>query len=176
MKSKLLLFSAALLVLGAAVNLNSAFAQGPNGKSFGFGLQVGEPSALTLRIWTSKMNSWDAAIGQSFMGSPHIQGGYLWHFPDAFNSRIVFLYAGVGAAVGFWSDGEHGIFIKRKGNNYWYYKDDHNINIAARGVFGLNIIPNRSPLDIFLEIDPLIGLVPDWGFDFQAAIGIRFYP
>jgi hypothetical protein len=32
-----------------------------------------------------------------------------------------------------------------------------------------------TPLDIFLEIVPILDLAPKVGFDFNGAIGIRYY-
>lgn len=157
---------------------SSVFAQGPKGKSFGIGFSVGEPTALSLRFWTSRENSWDVAVGSSYIGNPHIHADYLWHFNDAFNSRIVTLYAGVGAAVGL-GDKDGWVLVKyKKGKieNRWYYDRDHETVIAAKGTFGLNIIPRNTPLDIFLEINPIIGLSPGFGFDIMPALGIRFYP
>ena len=164
------------LLCVALIPQGSAYAQGPKGRSFGFGFSLGEPSAFTVRFWTSKMNSWDAAIGTSHLGNPHIHADYLWHFPDAFNSKIVSLYAGIGGIAGF---GERGRWFwsgEKKKKDYWYYSDDNRASIAVKGVFALNIIPRNTPLDIFVEIDPVLGLSPGFGFDFQPAVGLRFYP
>jgi hypothetical protein len=152
-------------------------AQGPKGKSFGFGLSLGDPTAVSFRIWTSRENSWEAAIGRSHFGSPHIQGGYLWHMNDVFNSRVVCLYVGAGAAIGF--GGPEGDWWFHHGHGHddeWYWDGDHEMALAARGIFGLNVIPKNTPIDIFLELDPIIGLVPGFGFDIMPAVGIRFYP
>ncbi len=155
-----------------------AQAQGPMGRSFGIGFSVGEPTAVSARIWTSRENSWDVAIGHSYVGNPHIHADYLWHFNDAFNSRIVSLYAGIGGIVGFGERGSYW-FVRYSNKNkkeYWYYHDDDSPVFAVKGVFGLNIIPRNTPLDIFLEIDPVIGIAPGFGFDIMPAVGIRFYP
>ena len=153
-------------------------AQGPQGKSFGIGFSVGEPTAVSARFWLSRENSWDAAIGSSWIGNPHIHADYLWHFNDAFNSRIVSLYAGVGGVLGF-GDKDKGWFVVwkrgKKVEERWYYGDNE-FAIAAKGVFGLNIIPRNTPLDIFLELNPILGISPGFGFDIQPALGIRFYP
>lgn len=171
----ILLEVAVLLVL---LGTDSIFAQGPQGRSFGVGFSLGEPTAVSVRIWTSRLNSWDAAIGSSAIGNPHLHGDYLWHFPDAFSSRIVSIYLGVGAVIGL-GDKDKGVFIKwKKGKveERWYYDGDNDFAVAAKGVFGLNIIPRNTPLDIFLEIDPVLGISPGFGFDIQPALGIRFYP
>ncbi len=174
MKLKPIIYAFALSLLLLASSAQEMRAQGPRGRSFGFGLQLGEPSAITGRVWTSKLNSWDMAIGASYLGSPHIQAGYLWHFPDAFNSQVVFLYAGVGGILGFRGDETDGWFIKRK--NGWYHDNNNSVVLAVRGAFGINVVPNRTPLDIFFEVDPIVGVSPEIGFDFMPSIGIRFYP
>jgi len=164
-------------VLFAVGSSMTVHAQGPQGKSFGIGFSVGEPTAVSARIWTSRQNSWDIGVGSSWIGNPHIHADYLWHFNDAFNSRIFSLYAGVGGILGTGDrdDGWFVVYKRGKKEERWYYGDD-DFAIAAKGVFGLNIIPRNTPLDIFLEIDPVIGLSPGFGFDIMPALGIRFYP
>lgn len=166
-----------VLLLIAGLSL-PAMAQGPKGKSFGVGFSVGEPTAVSFRFWTSRENSWDAAIGTSYLGNPHVHGDYLWHFNDAFNSRIVSLYAGIGVALGFGNNRDGWVLIHRnKDKDYWYYHDDDDgLVVAAKGTFGLNIIPRNTPLDIFLELNPIIGISPGFGFDIMPSLGIRFYP
>jgi len=153
-------------------------AQGPQGKSFGLGFSLGHPTALSLRFWSSRENSWVAAVGSSYLGNPHVHGDYLWHFNDAFNSRIVTMYAGVGVALGF-GDKDGWVFLRYKKGKLeerWYYRGDHDLVAAIRAPIGINIIPRNTPLDIFLEITPILGVSPGFGFDIQPALGVRFYP
>ena len=153
-----------------------ALAQGPKGRSFGFGLQLGDPTAVTFRFWQSRENSWDAAIGTSHLGEPHIHADYLWHFNDVFNSRVVTLYAGVGGVIGF---GERGHYVWYRGDKHydkWWWDEDNRMLFGVKGVFGLNIIPRNSAVDIFLELDPVLGISPAFGFDIMPSVGIRFYP
>lgn len=166
------------VVAGILILANTLSAQGPKGKSFGIGLSLGEPTAVTARFWTSRQNSWDAAIGKSHIGNPHLHADYLWHINDAFDSRIVSLYAGVGAIAGFGSKGEYVLVKFGKGpfKEHWYYDADNDVALAAKGTFALNIIPRNTPIDIFLELNPVLGLSPGFGFDFMLAIGVRFYP
>jgi len=170
--------SGALILFVLFLFSSISYAQGPKGRSFGVGFSLGDPTAVSFRIWTSRANSWDAAIGASYLGNPHIHGDYLWHFNDAFNSRIVSLYAGVGAALGFGDKHNGWVLVKyKKGKDHWYLKGKHDdLVIAAKGTFGLNFIPRNTPLDIFLELNPVFGLSPGFGFDVMPALGIRFYP
>lgn len=146
-------------------------AQIGRGKNFGFGIILGEPTGATLKYWTSRDNALAFSIGGSYFGSPRIGADYLWHF-DAFRSRIVELYAGPGAAIGI-GEGGGGWYKGEKGR--FYYRDD-GAGLAIRGVFGVNVIPERTPLEIFFEFGALIGIAPDFGSAIDVALGVRFYP
>jgi hypothetical protein len=149
-------------------------AQGPLGRDFGFGLNLGEPLGGTVKLWLNKENALQAHIGGSYFSSLRIGADYLWHF-DVFRSQVVKMYAGPGAAFGF---GNHysGWYYNKKGNKeYWYYRDDGSV-FGIRAIFGLNVIPKRSPIEIFMELGPFIGISPTFGSTLDAAIGIRFYP
>lgn len=147
------------------------FAQSPGGKSFGFGIILGEPTGGTLKFITSYENAFVVDIGTSYYGSPRINVDYLWHF-DAFNSNIALLYAGPGGVIGI---GEgRGFWYKDKNDRF--YRESNNVGIGMRGIFGINVIPERTPLEFFLEFGVLVGFVPDFGSGVDAALGMRFYP
>jgi len=42
-------------------------------------------------------------------------------------------------------------------------------------VAGINYLFEGVPLDIFLELVPILDLAPEMGFDFNGAIGIRYF-
>jgi hypothetical protein len=140
-----------------------ARAQGPEGKSFGFGIVLGTLDAGSIKVWTTPDQAFVADFGGSWFGPLRLQGDYLWHF-DAFHSRIVKMYAGPGLAVAF--------------GNAEYFNEDgtSTVGIGARVMFGVNIIPRTVPLEIFVELGPLIGFVPNVGVGIDAGVGIRFYP
>jgi len=144
----------------------------PRGGNFGFGIVLGDPTGATLKLWTNSENALVFGIGGSYFGSPRIGVDYLWHF-DAFNSRIVNLYAGPGGALGL---GRGSGFWYKEGKDKFYYRDNDGIGLAARGIFGLNVVPERTPLEIFFEFGALLGLAPDFGSALDVALGIRFYP
>jgi len=159
------------ILLGIFTLTTLATAQSPRGKSFGFGIMLGEPTGLTAKIWTARDEALALHLGNSYMGRLRLGADYLWHF-NAFNSRIVNMYAGPGAALGFGASS--GWWYKDK-KRYWY-KEDDDIAFGARGVFGINIIPKNTPLEIFGEIGVMIGLYPIGRANAEGAIGIRFYP
>lgn len=164
---RLLLVLSVVLLCWSSVPL----AQGSRG-DFGFGIILGEPTGATVKYWFSGQTALAASIGGSYFGAPRLQVDYLWHF-DAFESRIIGLYAAPGLALGFGNG--NGYWYKEKHGDF-YYKNDNELGLGIRGVFGLNVVPRRTPLEIFLEAGALIGLAPDFGSAMDLALGIRFYP
>lgn len=154
------------------INTADLKAQSPNNEDFGFGLILGDPTGATLKFWTQRSNAFVIDVGASYFGSPRIGVDYLWHF-DAFKSDIAYLYAGPGGVIGF---GEGRGFYYKDKNDKFYFRDDDELGLGVRGVFGVNVIPRDTPIETFFEIGVLMGLVPDFGTGIDAAIGIRFYP
>lgn len=164
---KLFVVITLLVLLGSSQNV---FAQSPQGREFGFGIMVGDPTGATLKLWTQRENAFVFDLGSSYFGSPRLDVDYLWHF-DAFRSSIVKLYAGPGAVIGFGTG--HGFFYK---NDEGFYVRSGGAGLGVRGVFGVNVIPRDTPLEVFFEVGLLIGLSPDFGSAVDAALGFRFYP
>ena len=166
MLRKINFFCTLVILLTGIETTNAQYA--PEGKEFGFGIILGDPTGGTAKLWLSGDNALAFHLGASYFGSPRIGVDYLWHF-DAFNSNIVNLYAGPGGVIGI---GE--------GKGFWYKKrfirTGNDIGIGGRAMFGINIVPLRSPLEIFIELGVLIAFAPDFGSAADAAIGIRFYP
>jgi hypothetical protein len=142
----------------------------PNGKDFGFGIMIGDPTGLTAKIWTQKDRALVFSLGNSYLGNLRLGVDYLWHF-NAFNSNIVNLYAGPGMAIGF---GESGGWWYQDKNRKWY-RSNNDIGLGVRGVFGINIVPKRSPIEIFGEIGVMVGVLPGTYANVEGDIGIRFY-
>ncbi len=163
-----------LVMFFAAIIADQAHAQGPQGKDFGFGLNLGEPLGATVKFYVNKENALQAHLGSSYFASLRVGADYLWHF-DVFKSQVVKMYAGPGAAVGF-GNKYRGWFYKKGKYIYWYERNDDEMGFGIRAIFGINIIPKRTPLEIFVEMGPFIGITPAFGSTFDAAIGVRFYP
>ena len=145
----------------------------PSTGSFGFGLILGEPTGISLKGSLSRSNAWDAAIGSSWFGSLHIQADYLWGI-NAFSSSKVGMYFGLGGVLGFGRG--KGVVFKGEQGKWYYYEDENATAIGARVVAGVNAMPFSAPLEVFLEVAPLIGLVPSFGVGTQVGLGLRYYP
>jgi hypothetical protein len=162
-RAKLIAVALLALILGSTKCMAQDFGR----KDFGLGLIVGDPLGLTIKYWTNNTNAFVIDFGESDFGPTRISADYLWHF-DAFQSRVVKMYIGPGAVVAFGDgNGPYG------GNEF--NRDDKNEGIGVRAMLGLNFIPEHTPIEIFCEAGPLIGLSPT-GFGIDVAAGIRFYP
>lgn len=137
----------------------------------GFGLMFGEPSGITIKARSGGSNDWIFNLGlKSHYGGYRFDAIYTFNFPQAFNTKSVELYAGVGPVVAVGN-----------GNSYFYDKHDkyvygdNDINIGAKALLGLNFKPSKQ-FEIFLELGPLLGLTRSFGADMEGSIGFRFYP
>jgi hypothetical protein len=166
LRSRATVWTAMAMLL--AMCSTECIAQGPNGKDVGFGLILGDPTGGTVKFWTTSTNAFAFDLGASHFGPTRINAAYLWHI-DAFHSSIVKMYAAPGVALAL--GGRSGHYI-----HHWEFDGpDEGIGVGVRAMFGLNIIPARTPLEFFVEIGPLIGISPQ-GSAFDAGLGIRFYP
>lgn len=138
------------------ISITSLFAQNKN-KNLGIGVILGEPTGLSLKVWTKKTQAFDAALACSFgyRNSMHIHMDYLFH---EFNSIKV-----------------------EKGSLPFYYGIGARIlidDVASLGVripVGLTYLFENSPVDIFLELVPVLNLNPVTNFNLNGAVGARFY-
>lgn len=160
-----------ILLLSLIISGN-IYSQSPQGKNFGFGIILGEPTGLTLKYWSQRDNAFVFDIGASYFGSPRIGVDYLWHF-NAFDSDVAKLYAGLGGAVGI---GEGKGFWYRDKKEGFYFRSGNALGLGVRGVFGVNFIPRASPIELFFEVGALVGITPEFGSAADVGLGIRFYP
>lgn len=131
-------------------------------KGLGIGIIAGEPTGLSFKTWLDNKSAVDAGLGWSFVkeGSLHIHADYLYHFGgiDISSGNLPF-YIGVGGR------------IKIKNNE----NKDSESKLGIRVPVGLTYIPSDPPIDLFIEVVPVLDLTPKSSLEFNAAIGIRYY-
>lgn len=132
----------------------------------GVGLILGEPTGLSLKNWTSERTAVAVAIAWAFdpNTSFHVHGDYLFHdytMVTVEKGRLP-LYAGIGARLKF--DDERG----RRGR-------DSRTRVGARIPLGLNYHFERAPVDLFLEVVPILDVAPKSDVSLNAAIGARYF-
>lgn len=126
----------------------------------GLGVILGEPTGISFKQWLSRTTAIDAGVAWSFAnsGAMHIHVDYLIHnfswikSADPVGSRLN-VYYGIGGRVKFETDSRAG----------------------ARGVIGLDYFFRNAPLDVFLEIAPILDLAPSTDFSLNGGIGIRYF-
>ena len=138
---------------------------------WGFGMTLGDPTGFTVKYNSTKYNSWNFTLGSSYFGGLRLGADYLWHF-NPFNSNNVIMHVGFGGVIGF---GESHSIVFYNSNRHFYLHEDET-GIGIRGVVGIDYYPVSSPLEIFIEMGPLLGLVPRAGSAFDVAMGLRYYP
>jgi len=148
------------IILFTLLVTTSLFAQN---KGFGIGIIVGEPTGVSLKTFTGSSTAFDAAAAWSLTdnGGFHIHADYLFHDYSLINvrsGRLPFYY-GFGARVKLLDKDKTG--------------DD--LRLGARVPVGLSYEFATFPGDLFFEIVPILDLIPDTDFSFNAAIGFRYY-
>ena len=137
-----------LIVIVATAGL---FAQN---SGLGVGIILGEPTGLSAKLWTGKTTAFDAAAAWSFgdEGALHLHADMLFHNFGLINETLP-VYYGIGARIKLADDP----------------------NIGLRVPVGIAYQFAKAPFDVFLEIVPLLDLVPATDFGLNAAIGVRYY-
>lgn len=125
----------------------------------GLGVILGEPTGVSFKHWVSQKSAIDAAFAWSFAGRGdelHLHADYLWHTPlksaDPAVRRTSF-YIGVGGRARFEND----------------------FRVGVRVPIGLAHFIKDAPLDIFIEVAPILDLVPATDMSANGGIGLRYY-
>lgn len=124
---------------------------------FGVGVILGEPTGLSCKFWTGSRTAIDGAAAWSFADESalHLHADYLFHNFDLceLEKGKLPLYFGLGGR----------------------FKLEEDSKIGVRIPIGGAYIVEGAPLDIFLEIVPVLNLVPGTEFELNGAIGIRYF-
>lgn len=138
-----------------AFSLGSSFAQTNN---FGFGIILGSPTGLSGKYWSSSINAFDFGLGYSFEKNSriHLHGDFLFHIDGEISSSgKIAIYYGPGIRLKF--------------------REDNNSSLGARGVLGGLWMPRGTKIDVFVEIAPVMDLIPSTNFTIDGGIGLRFF-
>jgi len=173
---------ALLMVLGHAAEAQRARPHGFGGekfeanKKFGLGLELGEPTGITAKLFVAPDQALDFGLGDLYHGyyvdrnaaGLHLYVDYLWH-PLVLTKAEAFylpLYIGVGGR--FWDTD---------------YCDRANNCVSIFGIrapVGISFDFNNVPLDIFLQLVPTLDFYRNYGphsvfLDIDFSFGVRFW-
>jgi hypothetical protein len=129
----------------------------------GLGIVAGEPTGLSVKKWMDDKSAIDGALAWSFVDetSFQIHSDYLRHrfdFTEEFKGQLPFYY-GIGARIKF------------KGND----KGNDDTKLGVRIPVGLTYIFQKKPIDLFMELVPILDITPKTDIKLNAAIGVRYY-
>jgi hypothetical protein len=180
MKPSILLTLAATAILAAGAGRAQATEVGTS-RNFGLGFQIGEPTAITAKLFAGGGNAFDFGLG--FGG-----WGYDWctdanghsyrcgslnhdisvHADYLYQENIVNMtnrldwYAGLGGRVIMWAYGSNDL--------------GHDVILLARVPIGLAVTFRRpSFLEAYLEIAPALVVFPPLDFTIDIGLGVRAY-
>jgi hypothetical protein len=143
------------LVLGLMMIITKPVTAQDHG--FGMGLILGEPTGLSAKLWTSGDNAFDFAAAWSFKGDGNLllQADYVWHFFNLMPvpSGKLPLYIGIGGRVVLADDPSFGVRIP----------------------IGIDYMFADAPIDVFLELVPILDLSPETDFGVGGGLGIRYW-
>ena len=125
---------------------------------FGIGAILGQPTGISAKYWTTSSTAFDFGLGYSFEKNSrmHLHADYLFHTKDIFNSTENFsLYYGPGARLRLVENGDS--------------------RLGVRFDVGIVWIPRNAPIDVFVEIAPLLDIIPETDFSFNGGIGVRYF-
>lgn len=134
-----------------------AFAGEPQG--FGLGVVFGAPSGISLIRRNDDRGAIQGSIGWNLVDDRlAVSADYLLNVvildgPELPNVRFP-LYVGIG-----------GIAAVYDGSAY----------VGARIPLGITVLPRKVRMDAFLEIVPVVDLIPASGVSGEAGIGARYY-
>jgi hypothetical protein len=137
----------------ACVLSTGAFAQD---KGFGAGVVFGEPTGLSAKYWLDSKRAIDGGLAWSFhkKGFLHVHADLLWHFPEVIRTSVRLpLYAGIGGRIRF----------------------DDPVHAGVRIPVGIAWWVDGAPIDVFLEIVPILDLTPATEFELNGGIGVRYF-
>lgn len=150
----------------------------PQGRTFGIGLQLGYPTALTIKYMLRADQGIVGGIG-GFSGFAYDVGAFSIHVDYVYHPHVLtrgeaFVltwYVGGGANVMIFNNPRQRAFLP--GVTYFYYPTS--LWLAARVPIGVNVAMEQQPFEIYLEASPQVLIFPGLSFGLGAAIGARFY-
>jgi hypothetical protein len=153
-------------------------AANPYSGTFGIGLQVGSPTAVTVKLAGPHESGFAFGVGAGF-GYGRGFGASLWLHAD-YLFHLATLLDGDGFDLGAYAG--PGLFVTIFGRNYGfgyagpsYLNNWDYVGFGIRVPVGLSLAFEALPLEVFLELDPALSLFPGLGFGIGASLGFRVY-
>jgi hypothetical protein len=142
-----------LILLGCLAGLS----YGQSNHNVGLGIMLGEPTGLTIKIWNRQTVAVDGGAAWSFVSGKFFQihSDLLFHNFNLIRVETgrMALYYGVGARIKF----------------------ADSTTVSLRIPVGVSYEFEKTPAELFLEIVPMLDLIPSTEVGMAGAIGFRYY-
>ncbi|MGB8959009.1 MAG: DUF3996 domain-containing protein [Candidatus Aminicenantales bacterium] len=137
---------------------------GESNHSLGLGIMLGEPTGISFKVWNRQTMAWDAGAAWSFVSGKYFQihSDLLLHNFSLFKVETgrMALFYGAGARIKFGSSDTTG---------------DSDTVLSLRVPIGISYEFEKTPVELFLEIVPMLDLIPSTEVQMAGAVGFRYY-
>jgi len=142
-----------LILFGSLAGLSFA----DSNHNVGLGLMLGEPTGLSFKLWNRQTVAIDAGAAWSLISGKYFQihSDFLLHNFNLFRvdtGRMAFFY-GLGARIKF----------------------ADSLTVSLRIPIGISYEFERTPVELFLEVVPMVDLIPSTEIQMAGALGFRYY-
>jgi hypothetical protein len=141
-------------------------------EGFGVGIQVGVPTGLSFAYRAGEWSNIQAGVGWSFSrGRLHLAADYTRNLfiirpEETENVRYPF-YVGAGGRLLVGANDD----IPNNANSGRLDKNSFGVRFPV----GFAILPTEQAIDVFLEFAPVMLVIPDTTFGWDAALGFRIF-
>lgn len=144
----------------------------------GLGLQLGFPTALTLKLGAPQRDGLVFGLGAGFG-----YGGFAWFsITGEYQLHLVTLVSNPTLSLtGYFSPG---LWLALSSYNNGRYFGFYNgnayavgipIGLGVRGTFGLSMLFQAAPVELYLELTPAIFVFPGFDPGLGWSLGFRYY-
>lgn len=127
-------------------------------EGFGLGVVLGDPTGISAKLWSSGNTALDFGLGYSFTSDNSLfdfYADYVFHNSEWIQAEQNFIvYYGPGARLQL-------------------HKSQSRLGV--RGVIGILWLPRNTRFDLFIEVAPILDIIPATKFDFDGGIGFRYF-
>jgi hypothetical protein len=135
-----------------------------SGQNLGLGVVIGSPTGLALKYTLSRQSAFAAHAGWSFIGDKgfHLTGDYQYLFPMVIETAE-------GASIS-----DLAPYIAAGGRfRFKEVGEENEFHLGLRIGGGVEYL--ISKFGFFLELVPVVNLVPETDFDWEYGLGFLFY-
>lgn len=141
----------------------------------GIGLRLGGIAyGITVKHFTGSNSAIEGIVGFR-SHALFVTGLFEWHHPFP-NAEGLSWYYGGGAHIGFFEDRYHygHFYHKHHKHDFDFDHDEADISFGGDFILGLDYKFRNAPVNLSLDVKPMIDLVPGFYGYWEGALSLRF--